>query len=209
MKVYTIESGKVSEGAIVEMLALKGAGIEIPAVIVGEEGRGRERGVLPVQLTNCQYKEWQEKGRVRIMFAEVGTTKAGKPKLLAKDKDSAGNDEKIVCVFRTHIGFRGGNNHTGDRTGEEEYDDWGTKKTRPTFAPFPGEILVRGIIAQGAAGRMGSGEQLVAVMPPKCVFRTTYSGRLYGAPSAHYYCWNGQQLLGGLTWDERCASDIF
>ena len=44
---------------------------------------------------------------------------------------------------------------------------------------------------------------------PKCVFRTTYSGRLYGAPSAHYYSWDGQQLLGGLTWDERCASDIF
>ena len=37
MKVYTIESGesgKVSEGAIVEKLALKGAGIEIPAIIV-------------------------------------------------------------------------------------------------------------------------------------------------------------------------------
>jgi len=206
MKVYTIESGEVSEGAIVEKLALKGAGIEIPALIVGEDGRGRERGVLPIQLTNGQYKEWQEKGRVRIEFAEVGTTKAGKPKLFVKD--STDTDEKIVCVFRTNIGFRGGNNHTGDRTGEEWYDDWGTKKTRPTFAPFPGEILVRGVIAQGNAGRMGSGDQLVAVMP-KGVFRTTYSGRLYGAPSAHYYCWNGQQLLGGLTWDERCASDIF
>ena len=206
MKVYTIESGKVLKGAIVEKLALKGAGIEIPALIVGEDGRGRERGVLPVQLlTNGQYKEWKEKGRVRIEFAEVGTTKAGKPKLFVKDSDT---DEKIVCVFRTGIGFRGGNNHTGDRIGEEEYDDWGTKKTRPTFAPFPGEILVRGVIAQGNAGRMGSGDQLVAVMP-KGVFRTTYSGRLYGKPSAHYYCWNGHQLLGGLTWAVRCATDIF
>ena len=32
MKVYTIESGEVSEGAIVEKLALKGAGIEIPVL---------------------------------------------------------------------------------------------------------------------------------------------------------------------------------
>ena len=98
MKVYTIESG-ISEGAIVEKLALKGAGIEIPAIIVGEDGRGRERGILPVQLTNGQYKEWQEKGRVRIEFAEVGTTKAGKPKLFAKD--SAGTDEKIIVLIRS------------------------------------------------------------------------------------------------------------
>lgn len=205
MKVYTIESGKVSEGATVVKLALKGAGIEIPAIIVGEEGRGRERGVLPVQLPNGLYKEWQEKGRVEIRAAEVGQTKAGKPKLFAKEGPDA--DEKIICVFLTKIGFRGSNSHTGDRTGETTKDSWGDE--RPVFAPFPGEILVRGVIAQGAAGRMGSGEQLVAVMPKGVVFRTGYGGRLYGAPSAHYYSWDGQQLLGGLTWDERCASDIF
>jgi len=55
------------------------------------------------------------------------------------------------------------------------------------FHPFPGQVLVRGTIAQGAAGRMGCGEQIIAVIPAGKVFRTAYSGRLYGTPSAHYY----------------------
>lgn len=203
-KIFTVSSGSVSEGATVGKLTLKGAGIDIPAIIVGEEGRGRSRGVLPVQLPNGLYKEWQEKGSVTVNAAEVGQTKAGKPKLFVKN--GADTDEKIIVVFRTKIGFRGGNSHTGDRTGETEKDMWGDE--RPKFHPFPGETLVSGVIAQGAAGRMGSGEQLVAVMPKDIVFRTGYSGRLYGGPSAHYYKWDGQQLLA-LTWDERVASDLF
>jgi hypothetical protein len=203
-KVYTVSSGSVREGAVVEKLTLKGAGVDIPAIIVGEEGRGRERGVLPVQLTNGQYKEWQEKGSVEIRAAEVGQTKAGKPKLFAKK--NADTDEKIICVFLTKIGFRGSNSHTGDRTGETTKDSWGDE--HPVFAQFPGEVLVKGVIAQGAAGRMGSGEQLVAVMPKGIVFRTGYGGRLYGAPSAHYYIWDGEQLLSA-TWEERTAADLF
>jgi len=208
MKIFTIKNGKVENGGFVDKFALKGAGISIPAILVGEAGRGRELGVLPIQLLGPQYKEWQANGFTRIEFAEIGTTKSGKPKLIAKDSATTNND-KIICIFRTPIGFRGGNNHTGDRIGEEEYDDFGAKKSRLIFAPFPGEILVRGVIAQGDAGRMGAGDQLVAVIPKNVVFRTSYSGRLYGAPSAHYYCWDGEQLLGGLTWDERCLTDVF
>ncbi len=203
-KVYTVSSGSVREGAVVEKLALKGAGIDIPAIIIGEEGRGRKRAVLPVQLPSGLYKEWHEKGRVEIRAAEVGQTKAGKPKLFGKE--TADTDEKIICVFLTKIGFRGSNSHTGDRTGETFKDSWGEE--RPVFAQFPGEVLVCGVIAQGAAGRMGSGEQLVAVMPRGIVFRTGYTGRLYGAPSAHYYIWNGEQLISA-TWEERTAADLF
>ena len=76
------------------------------------------------------------------------------------------------------------------------------------FRPFPGEILCEGIIAQGDAGRMGSGKQLVAVLPADTVFRTGYSGRLYGAPSAHYYIFRDGQILSA-TWEEREISDIF
>ena len=203
-RIFTISSGSVSSGATVGNLNLKNAGINIPAVIVGEEGRGRSRGVLPVQLLNRLRKEWQEKGSVTINAAEVGQTKAGKPKLFVKNGPDT--DEKIIVVFRTKIGFRGGNSHTGDRTGETEKDTRGGE--RPKFYPFPGEKLIFGTIAQGAAGYMGSGEQLVAVMPKDIVFRTGYSGRLYGSPSSHYYKWDGQQLLA-LTWDERVASDLF
>ena len=56
MKVYTVENGKVAEGVRVDSFTLKGAGVTIPAIIVGEEGRGRKLGVLPVQLRPEQYK---------------------------------------------------------------------------------------------------------------------------------------------------------
>ena len=248
MKIFTIKSGVVETGVRVNSFTLKGAGVTIPAVIIGEEGRGRQLGVLPVQLLSDSYKEWLEKGRTRIFFAEIGTTKAGKPKLFqTEDADTL---EKCICVFRTEIGYRGGNSHTGDRKEEYWVRKWYTsfpesvpikeRYTReevlrysreylearypgkdidqysPTagfirrldFYPFPGEVLCEGVIAQGDAGRMGSGSQLVAVMPAGIVFRTGYSGRLYGAPGAHYYIFRDGQLLSA-TWGEREVADIF
>jgi len=244
MKIFTIENGKVSEGAKVDSFTLKGADVSIPAIIIGEEGRGRKLGVLSVQLFPDTYAEWKEKGYTHIHSATVGTTKLGKPKL--SQTEEADTTEKCICVFRTKIGFRGGNSHTGDRKGEYWVRDWFIsfpesvpEKERYTreeveiiaaaitppeekgiwrwdagferkleFDPFPGEILCKGIIAQGQAGRMGSGSQLVAVMPEDIVFRTGYSGRLYGAPSAHYYVYRRGQLLSA-TWGERGISDIF
>jgi phosphoribosyl-ATP pyrophosphohydrolase len=54
---------------------------------------------------------------------------------------------------------------------------------------------------------MGSGEQIIAIVPKNVVFRTGYSGRLYGAPAGHYYIFDGKQLLA-VTWGERMATDI-
>ena len=204
MKIFTIESGRVTEGAKVDSFTLKGAGVSIPAILVGEEGRSRRLGVLPVQLLSSSYKEWQEEGTVLIRSAKVGATKAGKPKLLETSRIT--DIEKCICIFRTMIGFRGGNSHTGDRDGGTEKDYWGAEY--PTFHPFPGEVLCEGIIAQGDAGRMGSGKQLAAIIPADIVFRTGYSGRLYGAPSAHYYIYRDGQLLSA-TWEEREVADIF
>lgn len=196
MKIFTIENGKVVEGVRVDSFTLKGAGVTIPAVLVGEEGRGRRLGVLPVQLLPACYAEWEKEGYVYIHSAQVGATKAGKPKLFqAEDTDTI---DRCICVFRTKIGFRGGNSHTGDRLSDLSDE----------FHPFPGEVLCEGIIAQGAAGRMGSGKQLVAVIPAGIVFRTGYSGRLYGAPSSHYYVYRDGQILSA-TWKEREISDIF
>jgi len=204
MKVFTIENGKVTEGAKVETFTLSGAGVTIPAILVGEQGRGRQLGVLPVQLLPEKYQEWQEKGEVTIYAAEVGQTRAGKPKLI--EASEVPNTGRCVCVFRTKIGFRGSNEHTGDRDGGTKEKFWG--EGIPTFRPFPGEIITTGRIAQGDAGRMGSGDQIVAVMPAGVVFRTGYSGRLYGAPAAHYYIYKDGQILSA-TWEERQISDIF
>jgi len=193
MRVFTIRSGEVSEGAHVDSFALKGAGVIIPAVLVGEEGRGRRLGILPVQLLPEQYKEWKENGYTYIHSATLGTTKTGRPKLF--QIENTDTTDRCICVFRTKIGFRGGNSHTGDRLGDE-------------FLPFPGEVLCEGIIAQGTAGRMGSGSQIVAAMPAGVVFRTAYRGRLYGAPDSHYYIFRDGQLLSA-TWEEREVADIF
>ena len=250
MRVSTISDGTVEMGAVVRKHELKGANVVIPVIFIGEEGRGRTLGVLPVQLTPAQEKEFQANGQVRIEFAELGQTKAGKPKLFAKD--SACSDNGIIAVLRTPIGFRGGNDHTGDRTQtfwtiRESFADIAREAGIPIqekyldkakvleyaaklaairypgennikedcgfeyhleFAPFPGTIINKGVIAEGTAGRMGSGDQLVAVIPKNVVFRTSYSGRRYGKPSAHYYKWNGDKVLAA-TWEEREQSDIF
>jgi len=235
MKAFTIRSGEVSPGAKVETFQLSGAGVTIPAILVGEKGRGRKLGVLPVQLLPDSYKEWQEKGEVVITAATVGQTKAGKPKLI--EVSEVTDTGRCICVFRTKIGFRGSNEHTGDRAREyyvldyfarsvaseagipikEEYtgeevlqyaQQYAGFKRRLEFHPFPGKVLCEGTIAQGAAGRMGSGDQLVAVMPAGIVFRTGYSGRLYGAPSAHYYVYRDGQILSA-TWEEREVAEIF
>lgn len=251
MKVFTIQSGRVERGAEVKPFTFANGSITIPAVQVGERGRGRELGVLPVEhaptepckaradgaywnpfyygpdqkLPHCNFcgemllapAEWKrdwfttpskcvhpDTGEVLapLLHACVGTARSGKPKLIALAKDD-GDREQAVIVFRTQIGFRGGNAHTGDRL-PDHVDSYGC--TYPEFAPFPGQTLVEGRIAQGDAGRAGSGRQLVAVMPRGIVFRTGYSGRLYGGPAAHYYAFDGERVHA-LTWEERLAAE--
>ena len=193
-RIFTISSGEVTNGALVETYDLSGANVSIPAIIVGERGRGRSLGILPVELPKDLYREWKQNGAVTIQTAKVGKTKAGKSKLFACFENVS--NDKIIAVFRTKIGYRGSNSHTGDRIDEKNYKE------------FPGQILASGWIAQGAAGRMGYGQQLVTLVPKGVVFRTGYSGRLYGGPDAHYYRWDGQELTS-LTWQEREISDLF
>lgn len=258
-RIYTVSNGKVAPGAEVEDLALKGAGTFIPAVIIGEEGRGRQRGVIPVDappMVSCpdQGKQmWQsqttctrcgvalgevidshrrhpEEGLVRgrLMYAAMGQTKAGKPKLWAMPVPTT--EDHVIVVFRTKPGFRGGSAHTGDRSGwrcssygcDASGDGYAPSACpkcgdAPTawgggpelrFSPFPGEKLAEGRVAQGQAGAMGGGPQVMALMPKEVVFRSAYSGRLYGGPSSHYYKWDGQNLLA-MTWEERSLTDAF
>ena len=196
MKLYTINSGDVFEGIEVGTFEFQNSEIKIPAVIVGEKCRGSKIGVLPVSLSPSSYKEWQEKGTTTILFANIGKTKSDKPKLLQTDKDETPN---VFCTtFYTKIGFRGSNDHTGDVSGEE----------KPEHLKFPAEIIADGVISQGDAGRMGSGEQYVAILPYNTVFRTSYSGRLYGNADAHFYYHNKTKLLVA-TKEERELSDIF
>jgi len=238
MKLFTLKSGKVTPGAVIKLLALKGAAVVIPSVQVGETGRGRRLGVLPVEQALVTWSdEAMTVQELKSPAAEydIGTTKGGGPKLVAGRADSS----RCLVVLPTSIGFRGGNSHTGERLGyacterlsDTEFcqhshgqvepvdgtpcpkcgrpvnlDRWGNCELR--FGPSPLIPVVEGMIAEGDAGRMGNGEQFIAVLPKGVVLRTGYSGRLYGGPQSHYYLFDGSQVLAA-TWDERVASDVF
>lgn len=245
MRVFTIKDGEVFEGAKVSFFTLKN-GEKIPAIIVGEDGRNRHFGILPVQnfpMVPCpdRNKEfWRtvcglcsvsyntethrhpDEGMVfdRLRYATIGKTRSDRPKLLATNAPTT--DDQIIVVFRTTIGFRGCNDHTGDIIGQA-CTQCGTSfpytgATRcPKCAlltmytqhqPFPGQILVSGKIAQGDAGRMGSGFQPVAIIPKNVVFREERNGRLYGAKPEHFFMWTGEKLLVA-TAEERECFDLF
>jgi len=253
MKIFTLKDGFVENFATVVEFTLTGANVKIPAIIIGESGRGRNLGILPVELTNDSKRVFDEKKSVNITSVSLGETKAGKPKLFEIDQDDYSQNQCLI-VFRTPIGFRGGNEHTGDRENlfwkidsyyisEELKSDERFNKTKYTFEEvkklsailmkkkypdkqadswredagfsriltfqqFPGEVIISGQIAEGAAGRAGSGTQIIARMPINTVFRTGYSGRRYGSPMAHYYIFKGDTILSA-TWEEREVSDIF
>jgi|GEM_PF-812743 len=214
MQVFTVQNGQVERGAALHIHTLSN-GMTIPVVAVGEEGRGRKQAMIPVANVPRS-----DDAPGRLLYADLGSTKSGGPKLIARQEP--GEDTEAIVVFETGIGYRGSNAHTGDRAGWK-CRRWGCKaegdgplpETCPDcghdvtirFAPFPGRILATGVIAQGNAGRMGSGEQIIAIVPKNVVFRTGYSGRLYGTPAAHYYIFDGEQLLA-VTWGERMATDI-
>jgi hypothetical protein len=193
MKTYTIENGRVTEGIIVIPRVLS-SGITIPAVVVGETGRGRKIGFLPVELTNSR-QTFDENGEATVHHCSVGKTLKGGHKLI--EHQDNGDESKCLVVMRTGIGFRGTNFHTGDRVAGSD-----------TFLPFPCEILTEGVIAQGDAGRMGNGKQMVVIAPRGVVFRASRAGRLYGQPGSHYYIFTGDKILCA-TWEERVASEIF
>lgn len=225
--VFTIRGGRATPGATVEVYQIGGVDVKIPAIVIGEEGRGRKLGVLPVDLPPDQYRIWGERGEVTITAARITQTRSGKPKLIAAV--SADDRDAAIVVFRTHIGFRGSNTHTGDRTGWKcqrcncasglDYPAQDKPEVCPECgagewdieiinAPFHGEVIAEGCIAEGMAGRAGSGSQIVALVPRNVVLCTAYSGRLYGEPREHYHTFDGEKIIS-LTIEERQASDLF
>lgn len=146
-------------------------GEEIPAILIGEEGRGRRLGVLPVALPQALYKAWEDGQEIRIEKAQMSQTRSGHPKLVWRREQDI-KPLKALLVFRTPIGYRGWNLH-------EFPPDW--------------EILVEGIIAQGEAGRMGRGKQYIVLATPG-VATVRIEGRRYGKPGIYRY-----ELLPDLT----------
>lgn len=163
MKIMTISENQILNAACVESFTLADK-TKIPAILVGEQGRGRELGVLPVKLTSQSYQTWAEKGKVNIRYCQLGQTKSGKPKLIETESSK---DEYLLLVMRSTFGFRGSNNH---------------------ILPNSAEVIVKGRIAQGIAGRMGGGSQLIVRVPPDAGdIVVEIGGRLYGKPNRYTY----------------------
>lgn len=216
-KVFTAEDGRVKNGAQIDEMQLASADVKIDAIIVGEEGRGRRRGIIAVAGAPSD----------KILhFASIGKSKTNRPKFMAAD--SATDKTAAIVVFRTSIGYRGSNDHTGDREGwrcrkcDSIFREFAVAKKCPTcghavlekldfeiyYRPFPGQILVEGVIAQGGAGYAGSGKQIIALVPANVVFMTHYTGRLYGKEPHHFMLFDGEKLVS-VTLTERVISEMW
>ena len=109
MKIFTVAAGAVKQSAEVTALTLA-SGVKIPAVTVGEEGRGRKLGVLPVTLLPTSKALWDYQNRAEIKNVRIGETRSGRPKLIETEADES---DYAVVVMATPAGFRGSNKHGG------------------------------------------------------------------------------------------------
>lgn len=230
MKIFTVFESSVLPHAVVSSLTLA-SGTKVPAILVGEDGRGRRLGVLPVSLLPKSQAMWDYGKSVRIENVRIGETRSGKPKLIEIEPD--GSDDYAVVVMPTPIGFRGSNSH-GSRIMWEIDEGYHRMKGRfisdlikdpeaelvlqkykekNSYASYTsveefvkakayttvegdlaGEILASGEIAQGMAGRAGSGEQFIVLMPKGATWAVKMTGRLYGKPSAYEYVFCGEKI---------------
>ena len=173
MKIFTIRPPEVKEGVGVEKLTLLN-GVVIDTIQVGEQGRGRKLGIVPVKLLT----EWDGKGGRTLKNVTLGTTQSGNPKFyeIPAEEDK---DEDVILVFRTRYVFRGHNYHyiifsNGERWGFDNY-------IGPEF-----KVITKGIIADGQAGCMAWGSQYIIVVRPPMKFFVQLTGRLYGHPGEFY-----------------------
>ena len=48
------------------------------------------------------------------------------------------------------------------------------------------------------------GRQIVALIPQSVVFRTGYTGHMFGGvPAEYYYLWDSEHLIGGVTYEGK------
>lgn len=192
MQVWSIFENQTELG--VEASTLKLPKFDLVAFKIGSEGRGRIECIIPVDFDDPYFLSSLRSGQPLLLkHAKVGKTRSEKPKLVQCEPST---EDSFIAILRTPFGYRGYNKHTGDIDAEGN------------VLPFPGEIIARGRIADGDAGRMAQGEHLLAVIPLRTVFRAEIGGRRYGRPDEYFYYHTGETLLA-FTNDERKAADLF
>lgn len=141
MRIWTIQGQHIEKGANVSPYQLQ-SGVIIAALLIGEKGRGRALGVLPVEgvpvlpcpergthiwlLRGESYccrqcgQQYDERGRHpptgtvygRLYAARIGQTRAGNAKLIACH-EKHDRDKEVLVVLRTRYPHRGRAYHTG------------------------------------------------------------------------------------------------
>lgn len=165
MQVFTISpSNKLSNGTKTAEHKL-GNGYKMTVVSIGEQGRGREFSFLPVEGATPEQV---------IRHASIGKTLKGQYKLIANTLDSS---NECLLVLQTGMGFRGGSQVTVE--GEGSLTDL---------------ILIKGMIAQGAAGNMGRSTQYILRLPKDVVLSIKLTGRMYGNPDQYYARFDGFKM---------------
>ncbi len=77
--IYTIVGDSVEQGATLDDLHIKSAGVRIPAITIGEEGRGRARGVIPVEGHHREPLPCPHRGQEWAGFAHSGHAPQPRP----------------------------------------------------------------------------------------------------------------------------------
>jgi hypothetical protein len=189
MKIFTVGNGDVMEGAKVGKVTIKSADVQISAICVGEEGRGRKFSYIPISGVQEDQK--------KVTNVKLSETRTGKAKFIVLEDDNDMNE--CILVLRHTAGYRGSAYVTGDRVNFDSDE---------LFQDFPGEVICEGAIAQGTAGRMGGNSQYIAKLQKGDVFRIKRTGRLYGNPKSYYGCFDGDKLTL-VTWQDREAAELW
>lgn len=174
MKVWTVDSNGAREGAEVARHELRGAGVSIDAILIGETGRGRELGVLPVAGFRGPKSPCPERGQ-RMWTGVSRCHRCGLPATSGE-----GNWHPLDDPRRTSESHSYGL-HALERG---EVEDRVLRHARVGETRSGDPELARGVIAQGDAGRAGSGEQWVLQMAEDTSAAIEIGGRLYGRPGS-------------------------
>jgi hypothetical protein len=159
-------------------------------LLLGEEGRGRTLTKVPVSdemnktMLSISSVDEAQKNAVKVGESGIGVSPNGTATLMPSRR---GEDDRALVVVRISMGYRG--------TVEHEYDVGSIR------------VLAFGVIADGAAGRMGSYKELLVVMNKGSEMKVTRKGRLYGAPDTFFITWNGDFLTVALPGDHYRVTD--
>jgi len=137
---------------------------------LGEDGRGRTLTRVPVGGKFSSSLVQEKDGEEELTLFECGVIRT-KEKGTLLVVEGQPEDKRALVQLYCYEGFRGSNSY-----------ELGEGVTE----------LARGTHAQGDAGRMGSGDEILVVMEPGSKIKAHRTGRTYGAPGKFVFLFTGE-----------------